>query len=162
MSMTDVALGTPTVIKSKWDRNGPWEIQGIMELLLTNCTKCNRLMVQSVSRSICKKCFLERMETHESSAGNDELPGEQNTCQSCGAEMDEHDMFCARCELRFMNQTRSAISELSEKLAQSPKLGAPASAGGGESRFHTHDTGIRQLGRRAGTRSYTPSTKYST
>ncbi len=133
-----------------------------MDVLLTNCSKCNKLMVQSVSRTICKECFLERTETRGSADEADELPDDRYNCRDCGAEMDESEVFCVRCQLRFLSQARVAISELSEKLAQSPKSGGPSGSAGGESRFHTHDTGVRQIGRRAGSRSYTPSTKYST
>ena len=160
--MTGVVFGCPTVVKSQSGRNGPWGVQSIMDVLLTNCSKCNKLMVQSVSMTICRHCFLEGIEERESSGETNELPDEQNTCRNCGAELDENEMFCARCQLRFLSQARSAIEELSEKLARSPKLGGRASDAGGQSRFHSRDSALRQLGRRAGKRSYTPSTKYST
>ena len=137
-----------------------------MELLLTNCSKCHKLMIRSVSRTICKKCFLERTETDDAAAETDEpADDEQATylCQNCGAEMDTNDKYCVRCQLRLMDVARSAVSELSDKLKRFPELRGSAQSSVDKSRFYSRETGAsgpRDLNRRA-SRSYTPSTKYS-
>jgi len=139
-----------------------------MELRLTNCSKCNKLMVRSVSRTICKNCFLERTETDDSDDETQETETDDQTthlCQNCGAEMYTNDTYCVRCQLRLMNLTRSAVSELSDKLDRFPELRGSTKSSVDKSRFYTRETGEsgpRDLGRRRGSRSYTPSTKYST
>jgi len=138
-----------------------------MELLLTNCSKCNKLMVRSVFRTICKRCFLERTETDDAADEIEEPVSDKQTtylCQNCGAEMDTNDTYCVRCQLRLISLADSAVSELSDKLEQFPELRGSTQSSVDRSRFYSRETdtaGPRDIGRGT-SRSYTPSTKYST
>ncbi len=138
-----------------------------MRLLLTNCSKCHRLMIPIMSPTICKQCFLERVEQLEADEEQQESALEQpmRLCQSCRRAMDTSDTYCVRCQLRLTRQTDEAVAELSGKLEKFPELRGTHRSSADESRFYIGEdiaAAWRSSARASRGRStFTPSTKYS-
>ena len=136
-----------------------------MRLLLTNCPKCNALMVRTESRDVCKNCFAQRHRpkyADDFAVLTDEESSEQaKRCRTCGKEIETGDMFCLRCTLKLVRMSRESISALRDKLDRYPALRGRDKPFVEGSRSHVQDlipNRRRQFGKRS---SFTPSTKYS-
>ena len=141
-----------------------------VDLLLTNCSKCRRLIVRSIAGSICKQCFFEHVDDDGSeSADETDVSSSRvqhdHACESCGAAVETDHPYCVRCRLKLVRRNREAVAHLSKKLAQFPSLRGTERSTAVSAGFHTRNVrmaGIRSGRKARSERQFTPPTKYAT